>query len=53
VPSRDIPQYIKWYQQGELPVDKLLSERIRLSDINSGFDRLAKGETIRTVVEFD
>jgi alcohol dehydrogenase len=53
VPSRDIPRYIEWYKNGELPVDRLLSERIRLSDINAGFDRLAKGETIRTVVEFD
>ena len=53
VPSRDIPRYIEWYQNGELPVDKLLSERIRLADINAGFDRLARGETIRTVVEFD
>lgn len=53
VPSRDIPKYIEWYKSGELPVDKLLTERIRLQDINAGFDRLAKGETIRTVVEFE
>jgi len=53
VPARDIPRYIEWFQRGELPVDKLLSERIRLSDINAAFDRLAKGETIRQVVEFD
>lgn len=52
VPSRDIPRYIEWYQRGELPVDKLLSERIQLDDINSGFDRLARGETIRTVITF-
>jgi alcohol dehydrogenase len=53
VPSRDIPRYIEWYKNGELPVDKLLSERIRLSDINAGFDRLAQGETIRQVIVFD
>jgi alcohol dehydrogenase len=53
VPSRDIPKYIEWYKKGELPVDKLLTERIRLQEINAGFDRLAKGETIRTVVEFE
>jgi alcohol dehydrogenase len=53
VPTRDIPRYIEWYKQGELPVDKLLSERIRLPDINAAFDRLAKGQTIRQVVEFD
>jgi alcohol dehydrogenase len=53
VPARDIPRYIEWYRNGELPVDKLLSERIRLDDINAGFDRLAKGETIRQVIVFD
>lgn len=51
VPSRDIPRYIEWYREGQLPVDRLLSERIRLDDINAGFDRLAAGESIRQVVE--
>jgi len=53
VPARDIPLYIEWYRRGELPVDKLLSERIRLTDINAAFDRLATGKSIRQVVEFD
>jgi len=51
VPARDIPRFIGWYQSGRLPVDKLLSERIRLEDINAAFDRLAAGESIRQVVE--
>jgi alcohol dehydrogenase len=51
VPSRDIPRYIEWYREGRLPVNRLLSERIRLDDINAGFDRLAAGESIRQVVE--
>jgi alcohol dehydrogenase len=51
VPSRDIPRYIEWYRAGRLPVNRLLSERIRLEDINSGFDRLAAGASIRQVVE--
>ena len=50
VPSRDIPRYIEWYQQGKLPVDRLLSETLRLEDINTGFDRLARGEGVRQVV---
>ncbi|HYM36007.1 MAG TPA: zinc-dependent alcohol dehydrogenase family protein [Steroidobacteraceae bacterium] len=53
VPSRDIPLFIEWYRRGELPVDKLISERIRLKDINAAFDRLARSETIRQVMEFD
>jgi alcohol dehydrogenase len=53
VPPRDIPRYIEWYRAGKLPVDRLLSERIRLDDINAAFDRLAAGESIRQVVEID
>jgi alcohol dehydrogenase len=51
VPSRDVPRYIEWYRAGRLPVNLLLSERIRLDDINAGFDRLAAGASIRQVVE--
>jgi alcohol dehydrogenase len=50
VPTRDIPRYIEWYQQGLLPVDQLLSSTIALEDINIGFDRLARGETLRQTV---
>ncbi len=50
VPERDIPRYIEWYQQGLLPVNRLLSETLQLSEINSGFDRLASGATVRQVV---
>jgi alcohol dehydrogenase len=51
VPARDIPRFISWYRAGRLPVDQLLSERIALDDINTAFDRLAAGESIRQVVE--
>ena len=51
-PARDIPRYVDWYRRGELPVDRLLSERIALDDINAAFDRLADGRTVRQVVEF-
>ncbi len=47
VPSRDIPRYIAWYQQGKLPVDRLLSGTLPLEDINLGFERLARGEALR------
>jgi alcohol dehydrogenase len=53
VPSRDIPHYIDWYRAGRLPVNRLLSERVRLDGINEAFDRLAAGETVRQVVEID
>ncbi len=52
VPLRDVPRYIDLYQQGRLPVDRLLSERIGLDDINAALDRLAAGSTVRQIVEF-
>ena len=52
VPSRDVPRYIALYRAGKLPVDKLMSARIALDDINAGFDRLASGEAVRQVIVF-
>lgn len=52
VPSRDIPRYIAMYRAGLLPVDRLLTHRLRLDDINEGFDVLARGEAVRQVVLF-
>ena len=53
VPSRDIPRYMALYMQGRLPVNKLLSGRLKLDDINLGFDLLREGKAIRQVVMFD
>jgi len=50
VPQRDIPRFISLYQQGLLPVDRLMSERISLDQINEGFDRLSDGGTVRQIV---
>jgi alcohol dehydrogenase len=50
VPSRDIPRYIDLYRRGMLPVNKLMSDRIQLEDINLGFDRLASGHTVRQII---
>lgn len=49
-PARDIPRYIDLYRAGRLPVDRLLSERIALDQLNEGFDRLAEGRTVRQIV---
>lgn len=52
VPSRDIPRYIGLYQAGKLPIDRLMGERMALSDINRGFDRLDAGESLRDLIVF-
>ena len=53
VPSRDIPRFIALYRAGLLPVDRLLTHRLRLQDLNAGFDRLAQADAIRQVILFD
>lgn len=52
VPSRDVPRLIELYRRGRLPVDRLMSGRLNLDDINIGFDRLAEGKAVRQVVVF-
>jgi alcohol dehydrogenase len=52
VPSRDLPRYIALYQAGRLPVDRLLTHRLKLEEVNEGFDRLASGEAVRQVIVF-
>jgi len=50
VPLRDVPRYIALYRQGRLPVDRLLSQRVRFDELNGAFDRLASGHTVRQVL---
>ena len=50
VPTRDIPRYIEMYQRGKLPVDRLMGEKLTLTDINRGFDRMASGISMRDVI---
>jgi len=50
-PRRDFPWIAKEYLAGRVKLDELITRRIRLEEINSGFDDLAQGRGIRTVVE--
>ena len=52
VPARDIPSFIELYRAGRLPVDKLLTHRLALDELNEGFDRLADGIGVRQAVVF-
>jgi alcohol dehydrogenase len=52
VPVRDLPRYIELYRRGRLPVDRLMSGRLDLEEINLGFDRLHEGKAVRQVVTF-
>jgi alcohol dehydrogenase len=52
VPQRDLPRYIELYMRGKLPVNRLMSGRLKLDDINEGFDRLHQGKAVRQVLTF-
>ncbi|EKP95312.1 zinc-dependent alcohol dehydrogenase family protein [Thermaerobacter subterraneus] len=50
VPRRDLPRFLRLFRAGRLPVDRLITHRLGLDEINRGFDRLAAGEAVRQVV---
>jgi alcohol dehydrogenase len=50
VPDRDLPRFIALHRAGRLPVERLLSHRISLDEVNEGFDRLAAGHAVRQVI---
>ena len=52
IPARDVPRYMGLYQHGRLPVDRLLGQRLKLDDINAGFDALATGSGLRDLIVF-
>ena len=52
VPLRDLPRMFALHRRGLLPVEKLLTHRLPLEDINLAMDRLREGTAIRQVVDF-
>ncbi len=50
VPPRDIPRYVGLFQNGRLPVDRLLSETLHFDEVNEAFDRLADGKSVRQIL---
>ncbi len=51
--QRVIPGYAQLYLDGRLTLDPLISQRIALADINTGYAQLIAGETARSVITFD
>jgi S-(hydroxymethyl)glutathione dehydrogenase/alcohol dehydrogenase len=51
-PRRDFPWLARLYLDGKLELDELITRRIPLEQINSGFDAMRRGETVREVVVF-
>src|SRR5436190_8910282 len=50
LPTRDFPTLVDLHLQGRFPLDKFVSETITLDDVEDAFDRMERGEVLRSVV---
>jgi alcohol dehydrogenase len=53
IPARDVPRFLALAARDQLPIDRLVSARVRLDEINAAFDRLASADVVRQVLVFD
>ena len=50
LPERDFPMLVDLYQQGRLPLEKFVTERIKLDEVEEAFHTMHEGEVLRSVV---
>ncbi|MCJ7452601.1 MAG: S-(hydroxymethyl)glutathione dehydrogenase/class III alcohol dehydrogenase [Steroidobacteraceae bacterium] len=48
----DVPRIVDWYMDRKINIDDLITHVLPLERINEGFDLMARGESIRTVVVY-
>ena len=46
----EVPQIVDWYMEGKINIDDLITHTMPLEDINSAFDLMHEGKSIRSVV---
>ena len=49
-PKTDIPRFVELYRSGRFPVDKLITGRMPLADVNIALDRMADSEALRQIL---
>ncbi len=49
----DMPRFVDFYMAGKLHLDQMISQRIKLEQVNDAFDELRRGELARSVILFD
>jgi S-(hydroxymethyl)glutathione dehydrogenase/alcohol dehydrogenase len=52
-PDRDVPFFAAHYREGRFPIDKLITGRYTLSEINHAFDDLESGISGRPIVKIE
>jgi S-(hydroxymethyl)glutathione dehydrogenase / alcohol dehydrogenase len=48
----DVPKIVDWYMEKKIAIDELITHRLKLEDINEGFELMKRGESIRSVVVY-
>jgi S-(hydroxymethyl)glutathione dehydrogenase/alcohol dehydrogenase len=48
----DVPKIVDWYMGGKIAIDPLITHRLKLAEINDGFDLMKRGESIRSIVVY-
>ena len=48
----DVPKIVDWYMDGKIDIDSLITHKMPLEEINTAFDLMHEGKSIRSVVEF-
>jgi S-(hydroxymethyl)mycothiol dehydrogenase len=50
LPERDFPMLVDLYQQGRLPLETFVTERVGLDDVEAAFHTMHEGKVLRSVV---
>ncbi len=48
----DVPKIVDWYMEGKIDIDSLITHVMPLEEINTAFDLMHEGKSIRSVVRF-
>jgi S-(hydroxymethyl)glutathione dehydrogenase / alcohol dehydrogenase len=48
----DVPKIVDWYMDGKINIDDLITHTMPLDEINTAFDLMHEGKSIRSVVTF-
>ncbi|MEC8061758.1 MAG: S-(hydroxymethyl)glutathione dehydrogenase/class III alcohol dehydrogenase [Pseudomonadota bacterium] len=48
----DVPKIVDWYMDGKINIDDLITHTLPLDEINTGFDLMHAGTSVRAVVQF-
>jgi S-(hydroxymethyl)glutathione dehydrogenase/alcohol dehydrogenase len=48
----DVPKIVDWYMEGKINIDDLITHKLKLEEINTAFDLMHEGTSIRSVVVY-